>query len=282
MKIIFAGTGSAFTMQNYQTNLVIQSNGKNLLFDCGGDARHSLADVGLKAGDISAVYASHLHADHIGGLEWLALCTKFGPKPHIKPVLAIHPSLVKRAWEILGGLRCLQDENATLSSFFDGMDSPAGGFAWEGILFGYVPTTHVFDGRDKVPSFGLCADDVATSSTVLITSDSVLCDGLSNEYAAADLIIHDCETSPFKSGVHAHYDDLKDLPADIKSKMLLVHYQDNVVRHWDQQGISISGVDFQWSQKAKADGFAQVGESYGFVPTGYELDVAEWLKLRNG
>jgi hypothetical protein len=57
---------------------------------------------------------------------------------------------------------------------------------------------------------------------------------------------------------------LKDLPADIKAKMIHVHYQDNVVR--------------QAQSLPRADGFAQIGDSYGFVPKGYELDVEEWLK----
>jgi len=29
MKIVFLGTGSAFTMKNWQTNLMLQENGKN-------------------------------------------------------------------------------------------------------------------------------------------------------------------------------------------------------------------------------------------------------------
>lgn len=41
----------------------------------------------------------------------------------------------------------------------------------------------------------------------------------------ADVIYHDCETSPFKSGVHAHYNDLKTLPSATKAKMWLYHYQ---------------------------------------------------------
>ena len=42
-------------------------------------------------------------------------------------------------------------------------------------------------------------------------------------YRVADVVYQDCETSPFKSGVHAHYEDLKTLPGDIKSKMHLCH-----------------------------------------------------------
>ena len=43
MRIGFAGTGSAFTMKNYQTNTLIEQNGKYLLIDAGMDIRFSLA-----------------------------------------------------------------------------------------------------------------------------------------------------------------------------------------------------------------------------------------------
>ena len=45
-------------------------------------------------------------------------------------------------------------------------------------------------------------------------------------YKQADLIIQDCETTPFKSGVHANYSELVTLPLEIKTKMMLLHYQD--------------------------------------------------------
>jgi ribonuclease BN (tRNA processing enzyme) len=47
---------------------------------------------------------------------------------------------------------------------------------------------------------------------------------LVNFYTQADLIFHDCETTPFKSNVHAHFDDLCQLPEAIKKKMWLMHY----------------------------------------------------------
>lgn len=69
-------------------------------------------------------------------------------------------------------------------------------------------------------------------------------------YNESDVIIHDCETM-YKSGVHAHYDNLKTLDEDIKRKMKLVHYQDNVLDEWNM-----------WESKAKSDGF------FGFVKPG--------------
>lgn len=51
------------------------------------------------------------------------------------------------------------------------------------------------------------------------------------------MIYQDCETSPFPSDVHAHITDLKTLPPEIKSKMLIYHYQETptVGKHIDEK-----------------------------------------------
>jgi hypothetical protein len=49
-------------------------------------------------------------------------------------------------------------------------------------------------------------------------------------------IYQDCETSPFPSDVHPHIKDLKTLPAEVKQKCLLYHYQEipTVGKHIDE------------------------------------------------
>jgi len=50
-----------------------------LLVDVGGDVRHALKMLGLSSSKIDGVYISHPHADHIGGVEYMALTTLFNP-----------------------------------------------------------------------------------------------------------------------------------------------------------------------------------------------------------
>jgi len=52
MNITFVGTGNAFTLNNYQTNTLIERNGKRFLIDAGGDIRFSLRDLGLSYKEI--------------------------------------------------------------------------------------------------------------------------------------------------------------------------------------------------------------------------------------
>ncbi len=295
MKIIFAGTGSAFTMRNFQTNLVIQKNGKNLLVDCGGDARHSLAAVGLKAKDIDAVYVTHLHADHVGGLEWLAFATFFDSSLQQRPKLIANSDLMRDLWSfsLRGGLNCIQGRRTGLVDFFDvHAVRPNGHFEWEDITFNVVQSVHVMDGYAIVPSYGLMFDDPDAPEDyewpwrIFITGDTQFNPNqIKDFYGQAELIIQDCETSPFRTGVHAHYDELKTLEARIKKKMLLVHYQDNILRSTmpgcnDDKATILQ----ETSRQAEQDGFPIVCSTagvgwYGFVPKGFVLDTSEWFRM---
>jgi ribonuclease BN (tRNA processing enzyme) len=56
--IKFLGTGSAFTMKGYQTNMLLLDEVRpefNLLIDCGTDIRFALAKAGLTHRDIKNV-----------------------------------------------------------------------------------------------------------------------------------------------------------------------------------------------------------------------------------
>lgn len=73
------GTGNAFAKKNWQSNFLITNNGKHLLIDCGTYCWLAAEEVGITTADIDAVFISHIHADHVGGLEELAFTTVFNP-----------------------------------------------------------------------------------------------------------------------------------------------------------------------------------------------------------
>ena len=228
MKLIFLGTSSAFTTdtQNYQSNMLLKSSsGKHMLIDCGSDVRRSLYNVtGLSYREIDAVYISHLHADHAGGLEWLGFTRKFNPGC-TKPTLFISEALQKPLWErtLSGGMRSLDSEEAQLSTYFSIQAIPSGGsFEWEGTRFTLIPTLHFKDGKELAPSFGLW---IQKEKAYFLTTDTQFTpDQFMQKYESADIIFHDCETNSHRSGVHANYQDLKTLPVTIKKKMWLYHY----------------------------------------------------------
>lgn len=227
LKITFLGTGSAFTVDgNFQSNVLLEIGNDHLLIDAGTDIRHSLHAQKYTHLDIGHVYISHIHADHAGGLEWFALSTYFDPNYPGKPHLYASDALVGDLWDkaLSGGLSTLEHIRATLDTFFEVHPIKRyEGFVWHGIEFKLVQVIHFYSEYELMPSFGLIFTYHHTR--VLFTSDTqCVPDQLHTFYQEADIIFHDCETWPKKSGVHAHYTELKQLPAEIKGKMWLYHY----------------------------------------------------------
>jgi len=226
MKMIFLGSGSAFTVgDNFHSNMMlVNPTGKRLLIDCGTDARHALHHLNLSYKDISDVYISHLHADHAGGLEWLGFSRYFDENCE-KPQLLIHENLQKPLWEnsLKAGMCSLQNTHSTLSTFFDTKIIENNQFIWEEVRFQLVQTQHVYDFDKPVPCFGLFFS--INNKNVYLTGDtSYTPDKLKHYYQQAHLIFHDCETYETKSGVHANFKDLCQLPIEIKKKIWLYHY----------------------------------------------------------
>jgi len=254
MRLIFLGSGSAFTTDdNYNSNMLLEnSHHHNLLIDCGSDARHALTDLGLSHCNIQSVYVSHLHADHVGGLEWLAFTRMFDSDCNEKPTLYLQESLVKPLWEntLSGGLKSLEDKNAELSTYFRVKLIPKDTFNWEGLDITLVQTLHTKSCGKLSPSYGLFFS--ADGLNILITTDTQFSpEHYKNFYEKADIIFHDCETIGKPSSVHATYKQLTTLDANIKKKIWLYHYNNNKL------------------PDAKKDGFR------GFVKKGQIFDFSD-------
>jgi len=111
-------------------------------------------------------------------------------------------------------------------------------------------TTHITNGSEFMDSYGLSVT-LENGKNIIITSDTQYCpSSLNMLFKKADLIITDCETMPFKSLVHANYQDLTNLPEEIKVKMLLIHYNDNLTPELEKEIL----------EKGKFKGFLHQGD----------------------
>lgn len=254
MKLLFLGSGSAFTVgaDNFQSNLLlIGDEGQKLLLDCGSDIRFSLYAEQLSYLDITDIYISHLHSDHVGGLEYVGFSTKFDPRCN-RPKLYLSKDLADDLWNssLSGGMRSIGGDIADVETFFEiqkvGHDRL---FYWENIKFELVKVVHIDNGYFVMPSYGIFFEVEGTK--IFLTTDTTLClECLAPYYEKADIIFQDCETSSFPTHVHANYSQLLELSKSIRNKMWLYGYQPKTVKD------------------AKKDGFC------GFVKRGQTFDFS--------
>lgn len=72
MRVHFLGTGDAFgSGGRNQTAYLLEDRAGLYLLDCGSSTLAALKRAGLDPADLDAVFLSHLHGDHFGGLPFL-------------------------------------------------------------------------------------------------------------------------------------------------------------------------------------------------------------------
>ena len=266
--VFFIGTGSAFAEKHFQTNFLLVKGDTHILVDFGATGQRALLETALlKPTDIRVVLPTHSHADHVGGLECLALMNRYvGQRymQHPKTKLIATPEYQRVLWDytLRGGLEWNEKDESSgqrlgLHDFFD-VITPV----WKTnqpreiwtidvgpIHMELFRTKHIPEGSggwaDSFISYGMCID-----GKVFVSADSRFDPDLIGMYDHCEAFFHDVQFFP--GAVHAPLSDLKTLPEGIKKRMLLMHYADN----WQQQNVS----DFA--------GFAEQGVIYEFTQNG--------------
>jgi ribonuclease BN (tRNA processing enzyme) len=78
MRLTIIGCGDAFGAGGrLQTSFHVQAGGSSVLIDCGTSTLIGMRRLGLDPAEIDAVFVSHLHGDHFGGLPWLLIDAEF-------------------------------------------------------------------------------------------------------------------------------------------------------------------------------------------------------------
>ena len=230
---MFIGTGSAFSKRYFQTNVLVVKGNDHLLIDCGTLCPYALeTKYGLELKKIDNLLLTHPHADHIGGVEELALVDRYVKKQ--KGNLVITDEFKQLLWDesLKGGLKVNEEGSLTLDDYFVQI-------APEKIIEEPFEIYEANVGSINVKLFRTkhvtCSDpDVFQISYGLLIDDRVLypCDTQFNpeqiDYLVhtfpVKVIFHDCDISGFSEGVHASYAQLKTLPAEIKAMTYLCHY----------------------------------------------------------
>lgn len=232
MQIVPVGVGEAFAKTLHQTNfLVTPADGEPFLVDFGHTAPRALRRLGFELRRAAHVVLSHLHADHIGGLEELGFTGYFawGRRPALYVPENVLPFLWEHALKAGMGQRLRRAEggffDADLDTYFD--VHPVRGrevFALGSVELTPFPTPHT-PGR---PSWGFRLHDRATARTVLLTCDSRFLRKNLEQYGAdAAAVFHDCQLVSNGAHIHATLEELLTLPDPWQERIVLVHYGDD-------------------------------------------------------
>ena len=223
------GTGSAFAKTYWNNNGIITIGDTSYLIDCGITAPAALHHVHRSFDDFAGVIVTHIHADHVGGLEEYAFQMKF--RYGRKPKLILASALVETLWEhtLKGGLT--QEGIQSLEDVFEVIRvEPGTSYTLvDGINLQFIETPHIKGRR----SYSLLFNDSFFYSGDIRFQPELLTRLVQQ---GAKHIWHDCQlTGPGE--VHTTISELLMLPQAVQERISLMHYGDERPQYEGKTGV---------------------------------------------
>ena len=236
-ELLILGCGHSGSDTLFNNNALVTNSEGTLLIDCGYTIKPALQAQALKLQDIDAVFITHVHADHMFGLERLANEGRY--KYHKKAKLILHHELYDELWhQCLKGVLAKNGEGENeLSDYFDLVLLQNDEFE----LFGNYYQLHRVSHTPGKVCFGLMINQ-----SIFYSGDTVAIPQLLMQLNP-ELIFHDVTLTEYNP-VHASVHSLLSLyPAELCKKTYLMSYED----HWP---------DYQQMVEQHFAGFARQGQ----------------------
>ena len=191
MNVTLLGTGSPPpVMHRFGPSTLVEAGGHKLVFDAGRGAMQRLDQLGVPWDEISGVFLSHLHSDHVVGLPdlWLTgwlMSRRATPLrlwgPHGTSRMARH---LRQAFDYDVGIRVAGDLLPPGGGEIESQD------ICEGVVFdedGVTVTAFEVDHRPVEPAFGYRVEHAGR--IVVLSGDTRSSDNLVRHAHGADLLI---------------------------------------------------------------------------------------------
>lgn len=224
-EVVALGVGDTFSEYHHTASLLLCCDGFQLAVDCPDRYRGVLKKVSSAAGrslvleDIEHCFITHVHGDHMNGLEGVAFYKRFAEGKRLR----LHATREVREviWE--------QRLRAPMEQLWDGARMRTLGFD-DYFEFREAPWQQMFAigpfeitlrrTKHHVPTAAMLVR--ARGRTFGYSSDTAFDPELIEFLSAADVIVHETNLGP----AHSAYSDLLTAPAPIREKMKLIHYPD--------------------------------------------------------
>lgn len=172
MKIVFLGTGDAFSSEGRANASIFLDGEYKILLDCSPQAVNGLRKCGYRTNEIQYVFISHLHGDHAGGLPFLILSLLFRDRGKVT----------------ISGPKELKDFTVRLYDMFFGAGNPADVLDFKSLDADYPFGFFHISAKHPVPAY--IYKIVMEGKTTVYSGDTARLD-LDAFAKGADCLIHE-------------------------------------------------------------------------------------------
>ena len=188
MKLVVLGSGTSVPhAQRTSSAYWLGTGSKSLLLDISPDAAHRMAEEGLEWPTLDAIWVSHFHLDHVGGLAPFLFGTKWAPQTQTrsKPLKVFGPAGT-RAW--LEAIDNANNYRLFQQAFSITVMEVASGAEFE-VFPGLRARTFSTPHTQESLAIRLTEDE---QSSLVYTSDTGYADELADFARGADLLLMEC------------------------------------------------------------------------------------------